>query len=382
VDSVGEAAVAVPIDGDAGSTSLRVPIQNIYNLLVYAWDVLDEAEVVDAKAAGHTNLTDLFAVVLKNGVDRIIRRGIDRDYVSAREDLAGVRGRIQVTESIKRLSMRQARVYCEFDELSYDVVHNQIVKATLRALARSERILDTTRNGVIWTYRRLPEIRDIRINDRTFRSVQLHRNNRHYRFLLELCRFISRNLMVDERAGESAFRDFARGNKMPTLFEKFLRNFYRQHAPKGWNTKGKRRFKWQKTSASAADLEVLPGMELDVSLEGTSRCLVFDAKFYANALRADRFGGGPRLHEANIYQMFAYMSNLAVIRPGKKISGALIYPKVKEPLNLRYEMHGHTLRVVTIDLGQEWEMIKEDLLSVLESFDSDTTGLTVPPVVA
>lgn len=109
---------------------MSIPIHNIYYLLVYAWDTLDEADLVNVQASDHTSLIDLFAQVLNNGVEHLIRRGLDRNYVSQNEDLAGVRGRIQIAESLKRMTFPQARACCEFDEFSHNILHNQIIKST------------------------------------------------------------------------------------------------------------------------------------------------------------------------------------------------------------------------------------------------------------
>ena len=81
--------------------------------------------------ADHTSLLDLFARVLNNGVEHLIRRGLDRDYVSHTEVTAGVRGRIRLADSLKSLTIPQARLCCEFDDFRYDVVHNQIVKSVV-----------------------------------------------------------------------------------------------------------------------------------------------------------------------------------------------------------------------------------------------------------
>ena len=345
---------------------MSIPIQNIYYLLVYAWDTLDEADLVDVDAADHTSLLDLFAQVLNNGVQHLIRRGLDRDYLSHADTIAGVRGKIRIAESLKRLTIPQARLCCEFDEFSYDVVHNQIVKSTLRTLSRCDLVEAGTRHALCLTHRRLPEVTDIHVSDQVFRRVQLHRNNRFYRFLLEVCRIIAHNLLVDERGGQSQFRDFVRDPKMMArLFEKFVRNFYRREQAR--YVVSAERFPWQATEASDEDFELLPSMLTDISLRDDSRYLVFDTKFYPEAFQ--KHHGTKRLHSGHLYQLFAYMQNLAVRHgPALHVDGALLYPAVDYQLDLRYEIHGHTLRVVSIDLDQSWQRIRGDLLGLLDAF--------------
>ena len=81
----------------------------------------------------------------------------------------------------------------------------------------------------VGTDRRLHGISVVRLSRRVFRTVQLHRNNRFYRFLLGICRLIHDSLLVDEVTGEVQFRDFVRDDRrMRLLFKRFLRNFYRR----------------------------------------------------------------------------------------------------------------------------------------------------------
>ena len=55
-----------------------IPIQNIYFLLCYAWNQLEEKDVVEINPEDSTALQDLFARVLAGGVQYLIRRGFDR----------------------------------------------------------------------------------------------------------------------------------------------------------------------------------------------------------------------------------------------------------------------------------------------------------------
>lgn len=108
-------------------------------------------------------------------------------------------------------------------------------------------------------------------------------------------------------------------------------------------------------------------MHTDISLRDDCRYLVFDTKFYPEAFKYHH--GTKKLHSAHIYQLFAYMRNLAIRHgPSVHVNGALLYPAVNHQLDLRYGMHGHTLRVRSVDLDQEWKSIHHDLLALLESF--------------
>lgn len=350
---------------------MNIPIKNIYYLLVYAWDKLEESsELSDVQVEESTTLLDLFASVLNNGVSQLIRRGIDRSYIPASEMISGVRGRIQMAESIKRLSFPQAKTCCEFDEFSHDILHNQVIKATIRQLSRSQLVEKKNREDLNATYMRMTEVSDIILTDRTFRTIQLHRNNQFYSFLIEICKLIFRNLLVNEHTGKSEFRDFVRDESaMHKLFEAFVRNFYRKHANTFTVSPGEKRLKWKSITGTEEDLRHIPEMRLDISLWDESRYIVMDTKFYPKAFTG--YYETKKVIFSHLYQLFAYMKNLEEEHaPLLEVQGALIYPTVDEEIDLTYNIHGNPLRIISVNLNKPWQSIHDQLIEILDTFPS------------
>ena len=60
---------------------MEIPVQNIYYLLCYAWNKLEERDIVDVQGIETTELQDLFAKVLLGGTSRLIKMGLYRGYV-------------------------------------------------------------------------------------------------------------------------------------------------------------------------------------------------------------------------------------------------------------------------------------------------------------
>ena len=108
---------------------MKIPIQNIYYLLCYAWNKLEEDKAVKVQAEDTSELVDLFAKVLISGTTYLFKKGLDRGYVSINEDTRRIKGKIHFGPSLKRNLFKKAMASCEFDELSYNVLHNQILKA-------------------------------------------------------------------------------------------------------------------------------------------------------------------------------------------------------------------------------------------------------------
>lgn len=54
-------------------------------------------------------------------------------------------------------------------------------------------------------------------------------------------------------------------------------------------------------------------------------------------------------------------------RLDEKCSGILLYPKVEEDVSEKILISGHLVKVHTIDLEQDWQLIHDDLLQLIEN---------------
>ena len=301
-----------------------IPIKNVYYLLCYAWNRLEQGEIVDVGQTPTTELVDLFALVLCDGLRHLARRGLEQGYQLKEEELSGVRGRLDIANSVRRFLFMQGRSFCSFDELSADTNANRILKATLRILLSARDLDSGLRKRVNTSYRSLQGIQDILLSQNAFRSVRVTSNSLFYRFLLNICNFVFESLLVDETNGSSRFRDFTRDDdKMARLFQSFLFNFIARECP-DWTVKSEN-IKWQATSGTDPDLALLPRMQTDISASRPGEYRIIDAKFYRQSL--GKFFDAEKVHSANLYQMTSYLMNASAVS-GVEAEGMLIYPKV------------------------------------------------------
>ena len=249
----------------------RIPILNVYYLLCYAWRHVQERDTRRlASLADLSTVQDLLGKVLATGVNHLVRRGIDRGYVERREDLAGIRGKLAVSETAKRALRSRTRAACDFEELSVDILPNRILRTSLGSLLSPRIPLDRSIRGEVRSaYRRLDGVSRVRLKRNTFGQVQLGGQRRVYHHLLSVCRLLHHSAMVDEKTGHTAFRDFRRDKAtMWRLFEDFVTGFYeREQRAYAVNPGGRRRIAWTGTDATdAANRARIPVMEADVIL--------------------------------------------------------------------------------------------------------------------
>lgn len=332
----------------------KIPIKNIYYMLCYSWDALQEKDLVSIDTNEFKDLLDLFAKVLAGGLEYLIKRGFDRQYIETQEEIALVRGKINVSNSIKRMSFVKGRLACQFDELSYNVLQNQIIKTTVDKLVKHGSIDPKVRQELKEVSRYLREIDQIPLNMKLFSMVHIHRNNHYYRFLLNICEIIYANLLADEKYGKKRFKDFLRDeDKMADLFEKFVRNFYKRELS-GCSVSSEL-IKWD---AEIAD-EYLPVMKTDISIVSKGRKLIIDTKYYKEAFSYRM--NAKKLRSENLYQIFAYLKN-----SGQNCEGIILYPTVEDNFTHTYVIQGHKITAKSINLNQEWYQIQDELLAIVE----------------
>lgn len=348
---------------------MGIPIQNIYYMLAYAWDKLEEAESINVDTDRFHDIYDLLTKALVNGINHLLKRGLDREYMEHEELTNRLRGKILFQPSVKQNTLQQALAYCEYDDLSYDILHNRLLRATLENVKCASGLDISLQQDVHQTLSRFPSISTKGISIASFRQVRLHRNNSNYRLVLSICELIWEELLLTQETKERPFKDFVRNErKMAYLFENFLLNFYKKHLDNGvWAVK-RESIKWQlKPTDDFTDPDLIPSMGTDISLISSNRHLVLDAKYYPDALKS-RYDK-KKLISSNLYQIFSYIQNLNS-SDEKRIEGILIYPEVEKSLSLTYmyqRWNMPLIKVFTINLNQSWRLIEKDLLALVIS---------------
>lgn len=342
-----------------------IPIKNIYHLLCYAWDVLPPAGLVDITIADTKTPIDLFAQVLVNGTRHLLRRGIEQGYQLHTEEMATIRGRCLFAHSARRMLLQQGRALCEFDDLSPNTLPNQILKATLFRLSRLWGLDNSLRKECGKLVRQFREVEDIQLTSQIFHRVQLHGNNRFYKFLNHVCELVYNECLLDEKPGSYRFQDFFRERgQMARLYEKFIFNFYKKCQSENQVTS--ERIRWDATSEDDPDLSLLPSMLTDISLRSPERTLIIDAKYYSDTFQ--RYQGNKRFHSSNLYQIYAYLKNLEKNGGNdSSATGMLLYPVVSEEVSRSYQIDGHEVRIETINLADNWDEIERKLMLLVSA---------------
>lgn len=341
----------------------RIPIQNIYYMLCYAWDRLKEKDIISIDNIEGNNLLNLFAKVLAGGISYLIKRGFDRRYIGINDDISCIRGKIIFNHSSKRMLWIKGKMSCEFDDMSYNVLHNQIIKTIIEQLINHKELDDELKDSLLNQYKYFRYFDSIKLNKKVFSKVQINKNNQYYDFVLKICEIIYDNLLVDERTGQTKFKEFDRDEKhMAYLFENFVRNFYKREL-RGCVVKREDIF-WDLVDFNNGHISYLPKMQTDISIETENRKIIIDTKFYKDAFTHNM--DSVKLNSNNLYQLFSYLKNIEA-KGGLSMNaeGILIYPLVDKEIEYDYYIQGHSVKVRTINLNREWQLIHKQLIDIV-----------------
>lgn len=341
---------------------MSVPIRNLYYIFSYAWARFPKGDEVIVGQDDCPDLPNLFAKLVIESTHRLIRRGLDRGYIEHIDEMAAPRGKLDISRMIKEQTRRRCTAICSYDELEHDVLHNQILKATARALISVDRLTPAYRHELRLIRKQLSDVSDIRVTAACFRRVRLSRDRHLYGMLMRVCEFVFHSLLPDEVGQNTRFADILLDEvRMSAIFEEFLRNFY-SYELSGF-TVSRTQMSWDAEALVPGAMAILPVMETDIVLNSPKRTIVMDAKYYKEVL-VGRPGFPRKLRSAHLYQLSSYMRHAALLNPGKQVDGALIYPTVGEEVAADYKLFDNRVRVVTIDLSREWKDIHDALLAV------------------
>jgi len=343
---------------------MQIPIKNIYYLLSYAWNKLEESDRVRISIEEKTHILDLFAKVLINATRILLKRGIDQSYVELTSEIHAIRGKLEFSASVKRGLLEKSKAVCSFDEFSSNILANKILVTTLLRLVRTKELDKGLKEELISLMRMLPAIDQLELRSSMFKQVKLSRNNRFYGFILNVCQIMYECTLPTEKKGEYYFVDFTRDqNKMNRLFEEFVRNFYKIECDNFPNVR-RENIRWNFDDDSV-DLAYLPQMMTDITLENEHRKIIIDAKYYSDTLVVNF--EKEKIRSSNLYQLFSYIVNQEDDTPKTmNACGILLYPTVQKDYDLEYSYGNHKIKLCTVNLNTDWTIISKRLLKIVD----------------
>ena len=342
-----------------------IPVRNIYYMLSYAFQVLNEQGYKKIATEQFDNAAELCAAILSRGVSLQLKRGLGREYIERTESLSAVRGHIEISETVKTRSMLKRQLICSYDDFSENSYMNRIIKTTMELLLHADiskaRKKELRKLLVYFGNVELLEICSIHW------KLRYNRNNQTYRMLISICYLVVKGLLQTNTDGTVHIMDSLDEQRMCRLYEKFILSYYRKEHPQ--------------ISAEASQIpwalddgigDMLPAMQTDITLTYGRKILIIDAKYYSHTTQV--YYDTRTLHSGNLYQIFTYVKNKAVNLADvpHEVSGMLLYARTDESVqpSKTYLMSGNKISVRTLDLNCDFSEISMQLDKIVKEYFS------------
>lgn len=283
-----------------------------------------------------------------------------KEYIVQTEELSTLRGKIDISASVKEQTMLRKRLVCNYDEFSVNSYMNRIIRTTMETLVRSNISKDRKKQlrKLLIYFAEVEPLNRESINWK----LQFNKNNQTYQMLISICYLILKGLLQTTSDGSTKLMDFLDEQRMCRLYEKFILEYFKKEHPE--------------VKASASQIpwdtddgyrEMLPVMQSDIMLKQGDRTLVIDAKYYAHTTQKQYDVN--TLHSGNLYQIFTYVKNLDTGNTGN-VSGMLLYAKTDELVlpNNNYKMGGNAISVKTLDLDCDFAEIRKQLDDIVDLY--------------
>lgn len=333
-----------------------IPIRNVYYMLSYAFQVLKETGYKDLATEKFDNTAELMSAILAKGVASQVKRGMVREYIEKTEPLSSVRGRIDITASIKTRSIHKRQLVCSYDDFSANAYMNRILK-TAMVLLLKEHISSERKRPLRKLLVFFDGIDTLDIHAINYRFTFNH-NNQTYRMLISICYLVIKGLLQTQSSGKTHLMDFMDEQRMCRLYEKFILEYYKKEHPE--LVVSASQIPWALDDGESA---MLPVLQSDVMLSKGNNVLIIDAKYHMNSMQMHY--GKRTIHSRNLCQIFTYVKNKDKSFGNRQhtVSGMLLYASTDEAIqpNSTYQMSGNKISVRTLDLNQDFCEIAKQL---------------------
>lgn len=270
----------------------KIPAESILYLLMLVYD--PDKKIFRPEEQHFSTFEGIFEFVVQEfvrHVEDLIAGGILRNYQQKEDDLIMIRGKLQITETLRRHPAVRDRHWCQYSRLTPDICENKIIKSTILQLKN-------------YSYQRLDLRSRIRRLERAFIDVaqeidsldlfddlEYHRLNDHYRPALGLARILLENITFSGSVGSESFLSFL--INMDWLFEKVIETYLKRWKHAELKVVGQRK----ESLDHGSQVKVKPDVTL---LRGRSPVFAVDAKYKLDPDQKD------------IYQILAYCHALGI----------------------------------------------------------------------
>lgn len=273
-------------------------------------------------------LLEIFISMFLDEVSKLIKIGIKSDYVELEDNLKFLKGKLKISEQIRKNIVHKERFYVCYQEFSIDRAENRLIKSTLEFLYRRSKSSKNQQliREYLFIFDEISSSSDINAD---FSRLKLNRQTKHYEQALLWSKIFLQNKSFSPYRGSDVA--FALLFDMNRLFESYVGNFIKKKLPNAiLQHRGK--YLTEKPRGFA--------LKPDIFLRYKNQNYIADTKWKIVESKDD-------ISQADLYQLYTY---------GKKYECGklyLIYPRIsgvdQKAMKFRYE-NNMWLNILYFDL--------------------------------
>ena len=210
-------------------------IENLVKLINYVYDldidILPESEV---KFRDESNmLTEIIISSFLNQCRNLVRQGLYKSYVLHQDrSMPALRGKLLLVQQLQNDARSNAKFACEYDELEYDNLENQILLYCLHRCS-GWTIIDSKRNEINRLIQQISPFVDDQINITVdhFKKINYTRLNQYYEKIHQLCKIIVQNIGISDFYEQKTSFVNSFFVDMNRVFEEFFFKLVKEYYP-------------------------------------------------------------------------------------------------------------------------------------------------------
>jgi 5-methylcytosine-specific restriction enzyme subunit McrC len=270
---------------------------------------------------GHQHF-DLLEILIRLFCDKLfaaLHMGLPRRYLGHENDLAALRGRLDIKRQFTTLAMSPQTLACRYEDLSVDIPLNQVFKAAIRQLRGISQASENQRRLIELEFA-FADVAMLPAAASPCQSIVLDRTNTDWHDLLRLAQLLLGNRFQTTSSGEN--QGFSLLFEMNILFEEFVgrvlkRAFYGTEL--SVTLQGPRAFALSEIGGNKPWFMTKPDIVIH---RGGKPVMIIDTKW--KRLRPAVDGPKQGVSQSDLYQMMAYGQIYGVDRL------MLLYPHHRE----------------------------------------------------
>jgi len=312
---------------------------NLPKLIAYSFD-LDDIVMPESETKFQPDevyLIDILITFFIRKCQKLLKQGLLKSYVTYQNDIPFLRGKLLLKQQIVNSAQHKPVFSCEYDELEYNNLENQILLYCLRSsyrLTQTDSLKKETRK-LISQFVGFVDDRQITIDD--FNKINYTRLNQHYEQIHELCKLIISATGISDFYQETKYAVSSFFVDMNKVFEKFVTRLFSDYYSRSYLVESqKNRKAWLNDDGTSSYIRT------DILLtDQHGRRKIIDTKYKRKLSRDDPYQIGFYIHEYNEEIGYAILPK---------------YSDSKTP-TMTSRVQEITIEVKTIDIDRTLDMI-------------------------